>query len=255
MKSAPLTPTSQAYAELQLAYDYFNAALFAGQLPACLITLQREKRSCGYFSQNRFANLQGVMTDEIALNPAYFAVVPLTETMQTLVHEMTHLWQAHFGKSGRGRYHNAQWADKMQDIGLMPSSTGQPGGQRTGDHMADYAIEGGRFLKACEQLLTDNFQVSWYDRFPDAMQVSAGQSSMAMQLSSHVGGGSAPSSSDSVMQSLIISGPNVKATTNKSNRCKYRCACANIWGKPDLQLHCLVCGENLVVDAVDGEPL
>lgn len=152
-------PTPQAYAELQLAYDHFNGALFGGQLPGCLITLQREKRTYGYFSRNRFANLDGQLTDEIALNPCYFAVVPLVETMQTLVHEMVHQWQALFGKPGRGRYHNDQWADKMESIGLMPSSTGRPGGKRTGDHMADYAIEGGRFLQACQALVPDSCRV------------------------------------------------------------------------------------------------
>jgi len=141
--SRPSTPTAQNYAELQTAYDHFNQALFDGALPTCLITLQREKRTCGYFSSQRFADLDGRTTDEIALNPAYFAVVPLVETMQTLVHEMAHLWQSHFGSPGRSRYHNGEWADKMEAIGLMPSSTGKPGGRRTGDRMADYAIEGG----------------------------------------------------------------------------------------------------------------
>lgn len=246
-------PTAQAYAELQLAYDHFNAELFGAQLPSCLITLQREKRTCGYFSQNRFANLQGVMTDEIALNPAFFAVVPLTETMQTLVHEMTHLWQAHFGQPGRGRYHNAQWSDKMEAIGLMPSATGQPGGQRTGDHMADYAVDGGRFLRACEQLLTANFRVSWYDRFPDVSQVITGQNCMATKLNANVGGGSPPSDSEIVKQSLVVSDPGIKASSNKSNRHKYQCDCSSVWGKPGLQIRCLNCGETLVFEAAGAE--
>lgn len=246
-----MDPTAQAYSELQSAFDHFNAALFGAELPPCLITLQREKRSCGYFSHARFANMQGNMTDEIALNPAYFAVVPLTETMQTLVHEMVHLWQAHFGQPGRGRYHNAQWAGKMEKIGLMPSSTGQPGGERTGDHMADYAISGGPFLRACEQLLTANFQVSWYDRFPDDSHVRAGEACMAMQLSSDVGGGCAPSANNTVMQSLVIGNPGVKAAANKSNRQKYSCQCASVWGKPGLRLACNSCGSYLVATTLE----
>lgn len=43
-----MKPTVKTYAELQLAYDTFNARLFDGQLPECLITLQREKRTYGY---------------------------------------------------------------------------------------------------------------------------------------------------------------------------------------------------------------
>lgn len=93
-------PTYQTYSELQQAYDHFNATLFDSKLPYCLITLQREKRTVGYFSAARFASLDGSTTDEIAINPSYFAVVPLVETMQTLVHEMAHLWQQHLGKPG-----------------------------------------------------------------------------------------------------------------------------------------------------------
>ena len=52
-------PTDEAYAELQQAYDHFNGALFNGALPQCLITLQREKRTCGYFSPERFISLDG----------------------------------------------------------------------------------------------------------------------------------------------------------------------------------------------------
>lgn len=45
---------------------------------------------------------------------------------------------------------NEEWADKMEGIGLMPSSTGKPGGSRTGEKMADYAIEGGLFMQATD---------------------------------------------------------------------------------------------------------
>lgn len=44
------TPTTTAYSELQQAFDHFNMELFEGLLPPCLITLQRKKRTMGYFS-------------------------------------------------------------------------------------------------------------------------------------------------------------------------------------------------------------
>lgn len=246
MNSQSNSPTAQNYAELQHAYEHFNRTLFDGQLPSCLITLQREKRTVGYFSQQRFANLDGITTDEIALNPAYFAVVPLTETLQTLVHEMAHLWQFHFGKPGRGRYHNDQWADKMQAIGLMPSSTGSIGGKRTGDQMADYAIAGGRFLASCSELVTKDFRLSWYDRFPAQEQVNAGQASHAMQYGADVGGGSTPSQTQAVKECLVITpapaSENAAQPMNKSNRVKYECDCGQkIWGKPNLQVLCALC--------------
>lgn len=236
--------TPQTYAELQRAYDHFNRALFREELPGCLITLQREKRTCGYFSKARFANLEGQLTDEIALNPAFFAVVPLVETMQTLVHEMVHQWQAHRGRPGRGRYHNDEWADKMESIGLMPSSTGRPGGKRTGDHMADYALVGGMFLRACEALVTDAFRISWYDRFPAAEHVQLGMAIHSASLSETVGGGQPPAANLSVAASLVVSEP-VKASVaagDRSNRVKFTCGCKNnVWGRPGLRLLCLEC--------------
>ncbi|WP_054944720.1 SprT-like domain-containing protein, partial [Novosphingobium sp. KN65.2] len=167
-------PTAQAYAELQLAFDHYNRELFAGELPPCLITMQREKRSYGYFSSERFVHHHDKSkTDEIAINPAYFAVVPLLEVLQTVAHEMVHAWQFHFGNPSRSGYHNREWADKMEAIGLMPSSTGQPGGARTGQKMADYAIPGGPFMLATDALLTQNFRISWVDRFPAIMPTPA----------------------------------------------------------------------------------
>lgn len=232
-----MEPTTETYGELQAAYDLFNAELFGGKLPNSLITLQRERKSYGYFSAERFQKRDGTKTDEIAMNPLYFAVVPLVEIMQTLAHEMHHLWQFHFGTPGRGRYHNAEWSDKMKDSGLMPSSTGKPGGKTTGDSMADYPIEGGRFLKACAKLLTTDYRISWYDRFPSAAVVQAGQQShgLEMELPASL---LTIASNESGQIELAATG----TTENKSNRSKYACsACGcNVWGKPALKI---ICGE------------
>jgi hypothetical protein len=256
---ASLAPTRQAYGELQQAYDHFNAALFEGLLPACMITLQREKATCGYFSSRRFARTDGQITDEIALNPAYFAVVPLVETLQTLVHEMCHLWQQHYGKPGRGRYHNEQWAGKMESIGLMPTSTGKPGGKRTGDMMADYAIEGGAFLAACACLLTERFTISWYDRFPATEHVSFGNESLGQALPAAVGGGQAPIRQNAALASAVVQPVSSfvsalgqaapERPAEKWSRLKYTCAgcAANVWGKPGLSI---ICGACKVVFAV-----
>ena len=253
--SLRMAPTQETYNELQMAYDHFNERLFEGQLPSCLITLQREKRTFGYFSAARFASVDGTTTDEIAMNPTYFAVVPIIETLQTQVHEMTHLWQHHFGKPGRGRYHNEEWARKMESIGLMPSSTGQPGGARTGDCMADYAIEGGRFLAACQELLTANFKLSWYDRFPSVDHVLAGQASMANHIQGLVGTKPPMVSIPALAEVVKPTGQSIPAAAgdaggmaapqNRSNRMKYSCGgckdTISVWGKPGLKLICGSC--------------
>lgn len=42
-----MEPTATTYDELRRAFEFFNARLFQGKLPACLLTLQREKRTYG----------------------------------------------------------------------------------------------------------------------------------------------------------------------------------------------------------------
>lgn len=167
MKSTVLSsPTGQIHQALQFAYDFFNTNLFQGQLPPCLISLQRKAKTQGYFSFRRFIAEDGHYTDEIALNPEFFGVLPVLDTLSTLVHEMCHLWQQHFGKPGRRGYHNKEWADKMESIGLMPSDTHKPGGKRTGEHMGDYIIENGLFMQTARHLLQSRFSIYWYDVYP-----------------------------------------------------------------------------------------
>lgn len=242
-----MKPTQQAYAELQQAFDHFNARLFDGQLPDCLLTLQREKHTYGYFSKSRFIGRDGRRIDEIALNPSYFAVVPLVEIMQTIVHEMAHLWQHHFGAPGRSRYHNDQWANKMEEIGLMPSDTGRPGGKRTGDRVADYAIAGGRFLQACEALITEDFRISWLDRFPSPKQMMAAANLPSTALDISVGGGPAPMqelvvASNNAMQVAGEASPDLVSETREQTRCKYVCPCKKrVWGRKNLKIICGAC--------------
>lgn len=145
--SAPtFDPTAQTYGGLNAAYDFFNAELFEGVLPPCLITMQRHRGAYGYFAPERFGARDGSATsDEIALNPAYFAERNTKQILSTLVHEMAHLWQQHFGKPSRGGYHNKEWGRKMHEIGLAPSSTGQPGGKETGQRVSHFIVEAGPF--------------------------------------------------------------------------------------------------------------
>ncbi|MEO1660102.1 MAG: SprT-like domain-containing protein [Pseudomonadota bacterium] len=159
-------PTRETYDALQNAYDHFNWALFENALPNCLITLQRKGRTYGYFGSQRFQRSDGTPCDEIALNPIHFKTRSDIETLSTLAHEMVHLWQAHFGSPGRGRYHNREWADKMKSIGLTPSNTGKPGGAELGDQMTHYILDGEVFDRAARELLDQGFALTWREEEP-----------------------------------------------------------------------------------------
>lgn len=166
--SAEVNPTQDTYPELESAYDHFNRELWKGELPHCLLTLQRHSDSDGYFNADRFmhSNHDGVRSHEIALNPSHFVVNPLQYTLSIIVREMVSLRQHLTGTPGRRRYRNTQWAEWMQEVGLMPTITGEPGGRMTGEKVRHYIIEDGPFDRACATLLANGFSLSWVDRVP-----------------------------------------------------------------------------------------
>jgi predicted SprT family Zn-dependent metalloprotease len=248
------TPTSETYEQLQYAFDFFNENLFDGKLKPCLITLQREKHTAGYFSKARFVKRTGDHTDEIALNPACFAIQETSEVMQTLVHEMVHLWQAHHGKSGRRKYHNKQWAQAMETIGLMPSRTGAPGGKKTGEKMSHYPIEDGPFEITCAKLLQERPDiVSWLDRIPMVCPLPPSEDQIPEEYKEKN-----PEKVKELLayreklikkQAELKTKLNIDLPTEKPlspNRKKYVCPICEtqVWGKPGLRIACLNCKDD-----------
>jgi predicted SprT family Zn-dependent metalloprotease len=63
---------------------------------------------------------------ELALNPDNFTGRSDELILSTLVHEMCQVWQETHGEPSRRGYHNRQWAGKMREVGLQPTSTGEP---------------------------------------------------------------------------------------------------------------------------------
>jgi hypothetical protein len=162
--AAPITTVE--YSAFQQAYDFYNAELFEEKLPNVLVTLPRHTRSMGYFGADRFVGRQrDGSAHELALNPRYFGDTE-SEILSTLVHEMVHVWQQEYGKPGRGRYHNKEWAVQMFAIGLHPSSTGKKGGAPTGQRVSHYIIENGPFAKATAKLLKTGFTLNWQATSP-----------------------------------------------------------------------------------------
>lgn len=154
-------PTEE-YNNFQSAYDHFNSELFGGRLTSCLFTLKSSPYAHGYFASFRFAarNNYTLRTHEIALNPDSFVGRDDKEILSTLVHEQTHLWQAHHGKPGRRGYHNRQWAREMLRIGLRPLSLDNPG-KMTGQRVSHEIVPGGLFDIAADKLLATGFRLRW----------------------------------------------------------------------------------------------
>lgn len=222
--------TVTEYKTLSDAYDFFNRILFAGQLPEVLITLNRKRGMAGYYWQEKFHSRieKGMKLDEIALNPDTFCYSDDSIILSTLVHEMVHVWQAHFGNKSRNGYHNQEWADKMESIGLMPSNTGAPGGKRTGQKMADYVIQGGAFDKFVQVFLSNGARLNWQSYDLETLLRNLGNDK----------------DKDPEKEKEV---EDVKRKVKK-NKVKYTCpSCkTNIWGKPELNVVCGDCDQRMV---------
>ena len=198
-------PAIEQWQNYQAAFDYFNQRLFEGQLPSCILNFSRhnQDRSRGYFSAKR-CHKDGQITHEINLSPRILTTDEPIRSLSTLVHEMVHLWQHTFGHPPKNCYHNKEWADKMDAIGLTPSTTGEPGGKRTGMSCSHFVLKDGPYDRVFHEAPKE-IVLPWLPMHEKA-------------------------------------GP--KAPPSKV---AYHCPACGIkaWGKPGLQLLCVVCTQPL----------
>ena len=228
------TPTKSQFEAFESAYNYFNQVLFHYELPPVILNLSRKSKAMGFAAPNRWVKADrtktvdlskpeiistssGVEMHELSINPEILLLSPI-DVYSTLVHEQCHVWQFHCGKPSRNGYHNKEWANKMIEVGLMPSSTGKPGGVITGQQMSDYPIEDGVFLKALSAM-PQSFKLPF---------VSLEAKHKYTQLSNDINNPS---------QTTPTSPPKPK------NKVKYSCqGCnTNIWGKPNINVICGDC--------------
>jgi predicted SprT family Zn-dependent metalloprotease len=218
--------TSSEYAVFEKAYDYFNKELFDNELSGVLITLQRKSQNVGMYRRGSFKDRadHSQEIDEIAINPDAYVNLPDIEVWQALVHEMCHQWQFHFGKPSRKSYHNKEWSQKMEAVGLIPSSTGAPGGNKVGQTMFDYVDAEGEFRRCCHALR---------------------KLGVVVQLQSSNEDGLVSRTLEDQQRDAQMRQAGVKK--NRSNRCKYSCPSCNmnVWGKPELQIVCGNCQKTL----------
>jgi hypothetical protein len=217
------TPTVRTYAGLQTAFDVFNRELFAGSLPACMISLRTFGKARGYFSPDRFVNLnlsKVTTAHEIAMDPRQFMDRTDVEILSTLAHEMCHLWQQERGTPSRSNgWHNQEWGEKMKEIGLHPSSTAESGGKETGRNVSHYIVEGGPFETVAAKLVTSGrAPIDWADVEGFLMTPAAVPVPLAP----------------------VVAGLQAKGAGKSGKRTKYTCptCLANAWGKDTLLLAC-----------------
>jgi hypothetical protein len=139
--------TKELYEALNNAYSYFNKGLFKGELPEVVLTLRRARMAKGMAASSIWKKSNGKVNKyfhEISISP-YWLLEPLIKVYSTLVHEQCHIWQFEYGKPGKYGYHNLQWARKMEEVGLTPSTTGKEGGKKTGYSLSHYVTPSGKY--------------------------------------------------------------------------------------------------------------
>ncbi|GLR89762.1 SprT-like domain-containing protein [Bradyrhizobium iriomotense] len=216
-------PTQRTYGALVHAYRKFNDRLFAGELPNCLITVQHLRGAYGCFGGNRFISRDGInVSDQIILNQRFWGSRRSdAENLSTLVHEMVHLWQHHFGKTGRGGYHNRQFARKMFEVGLVTSDTGAPGGKPIG-RVSHYIKDGGLFDQVCSGLLNTGYVIPYVEL---------------------------EAKNDTGLVRRLIS----KAESKTGYFCPNCDPPVRVWGKPRLKINCGFCEGAFVCDQLDQD--
>lgn len=237
-------PTIETYPELQRAFNFFNRHLFDGKLSSPLFTLESHVKLTGYFSKDKYVSSDGKhKTHQLAMNPACFHEYSVKVNLSTLVHVMCHQYQTEYGKETRRCYHDKQWSEFMTERGLIPSSTGLPGGKQTGQSMTHYIQEGGRFDVVADQLINEGFNFRWHDPLTfKNHQVNRQRLKARSMLRS--------TTSQTPPVRAAASNAPVSATTtmpveppehyNSSNRVKYICiTCSQqLWGKRGLKVLC-----------------
>jgi hypothetical protein len=221
-KRARRTPTGEQFEAYRGMFDYFNGALFDGKLPQPLLTVSRgHARVMAHYKHQAWkkAKGKGKAADEISLSPIALTAEPF-EVASSLVHEMCHEWQHHFGDASRPGYHNVEWCAKMRSVGLIPLDPRTGKEINAGQSASDKPDPAGVFLRLYSKM-PKKYLLPWLPA---------------------EGPRSAPTSSPGTGEDDDEDGDATPPAPPKS-KIKYTCPkChANVWGKPGLKLACIGC--------------
>jgi predicted SprT family Zn-dependent metalloprotease len=104
--------------------------------------MHRQRGAYGYFPGIWFTRMgaKGV-TDEIALNPTHFLGQNIGGSLSALAHEMCHHEQYHYGRPHHRIRHDAEWANLMKAIGVIPTKTRASGDKNLRWEVRHYIVQ------------------------------------------------------------------------------------------------------------------
>lgn len=140
------TKMSRAVGQLEKIYNTLNVDFFYSTLPVPIITVQSKPGTFGHCSVSRVWKRKRENTYELNI-AAEVLDYPIEETLDTMLHEMVHLYCREQGiqeVSRGGKYHNGKFKEQAERVGLTCYRTDKYGWNTTpGDNLVAYALEKG----------------------------------------------------------------------------------------------------------------
>ena len=139
------TKMSRAVGQLEKIYNCLNADFFEGALPTPIITVQSKPGTMGHCSVAKVWQRPQDSTYELNI-AAEVLNFPIEETLDTMIHEMVHLYCRENGikEVSRGtQYHNGKFKEEAEKRGLECVYTGNRYGWNTkpSERLVEYALE------------------------------------------------------------------------------------------------------------------
>lgn len=142
------TKMSRAVGQLEKIYNTLNADLFGGALPVPIITVQSKPGTYGHCTTSKVWRNKESQQYEMNI-AAEMLSMEIEEVLDTLIHEMIHLYCRENGiqeVSRGGKYHNGKFKALAEEKGLVCYKAGQYGWNTQGhdnDKLTEYALEKG----------------------------------------------------------------------------------------------------------------
>ena len=142
------TKMSRAVGQLEKMYNTLNLDKFEGALPTPIITVQSKPGTWGHCSRARVWQRKDEETYEMNI-AAETLSAPIEEIIDTLLHEMVHLYcrENNIKETSRGgKYHNGRFKALAEKVGLVCVREGQYGWNTVGtgnDALIEYALDKG----------------------------------------------------------------------------------------------------------------
>ena len=137
------TKMSRAVGQLEKIYFHLNEDFFEGNLPVPIITVQSKPGTYGHCSTSKVWQRKEDNAYELNI-AAEVLNYAIEETLDTMIHEMVHLYCRENGikeTSRGGSYHNGRFKEEAEKRGLECFKCGQYGwNTRPTDKLVEYAL-------------------------------------------------------------------------------------------------------------------